>query len=107
MLLSLQPFWVPLEGGCSKAAMDGPDGTGKGDEIGGEAATPVDSSGTRARDKGPKTRDQGPRQSHCDQASRTGPTQWLSVAEGVDRWAEKLNVALTRSIEDQHRHCPR
>lgn len=64
MLLSLQPFWVPLEGGCSKAAMDGPDGTGKGDEIGGEAATPVDSSGTRARDKGPKTRDQGPRQSH-------------------------------------------
>lgn len=63
MLLLLEPFRIPSEGGCSKAAMDGPDGVGRGDETGGEGATPVDSSGTRARDQGSKTRDQGPWQS--------------------------------------------
>lgn len=67
--------------------MDGPDGVGRGDEIGGEGATPVDSSGTRARDQESKTRDQGPWQSqqvgkHLNQASRTGPPRgfpWREV----------------------------
>lgn len=36
-----------------------------------------------------------------------GTAQRLSVADGVDRWAEKLSIALTRSMEDHHRHCPR
>lgn len=53
MLLLPPALWVPTEGGCSKAAMDGPDVVGRGDEIGGEGATPVDSSGTGARDQGP------------------------------------------------------
>lgn len=31
--------------------------------------------------------------------------QRLSVAEGVDRWAEELSLALTRSIVDHNRRC--
>lgn len=72
-------------------------------------ATPVDSSGTGARDQGPGTamttiRDHGPWQSQqvgmpMEPGFHDGPfqaTQRLSVAEGVDRWAEELSLALTK-----------
>lgn len=90
--------------------MDGPDGVGKVTRSAGREL-PL----STAQGQGPGatvvgTRDHGKVRrwgSHRNQASMTEPAQWLSVAEGVDRWAEKLSVALTRSIADHHRHCPR
>lgn len=55
-------------------------------------------SGTKAKSAGGETFQPG---------LQDGTAQRLSVAEGVDRWAGKLGVALTRSTEDHHRHCPR
>lgn len=111
VLVLLQPFRVPTEGGCSKAAMDGPDGVGKTTR---SAERELPLSTTQGQGPGATvvgTRDQGPWQSQ-----KVGEPLQTGIHDGACPVAfrrrrsgkmGKLSVALTRSIADHHRHCPR
>lgn len=63
MLVLLQPFLVPSGGGCSKAAMDGPDGVRSA-----ERELPL----STAQGQGPGTRDQRPGIREHSKVSRWG-----------------------------------
>lgn len=87
-----QPSRYLLEEVAARLQRMGQDAAGKGDEIVGEGATPVDSSGTG-------TRDQGPWQSqqvgdHGKHSAMIGPAHNHPVADSVDRWAEKVSSVL-------------